>query len=37
MNARQAREDIKENIRNILFKFKSFVGLSGTKHKRSNS
>ena len=33
MNARQAREDIKENIRNLLFKFKSFVGLSSKKHK----
>jgi hypothetical protein len=33
MNARQAREEIKEDIKNLLLKFKSFISLSGAKHK----
>lgn len=33
MDARRARETIKNDIKNLLRKFKSFIGLPSTKHK----
>lgn len=33
MNARQAKEEIKEDIKNLFLKFKSFIGLSSVRHK----
>lgn len=32
MDARRARETIKNDIKNLSLKIKSFIGLSGAKH-----
>ncbi|WPE17149.1 hypothetical protein R5P06_03555 [Candidatus Thioglobus autotrophicus] len=33
MDARRAKKQIKEDIKNLFLKFKSFIGLSSAKHK----